>query len=74
MLIDFHPAASDEAECVHRWYAERSPIAAVRFREELDAAIAQIQGDPERGGSYLHGTALLSDAAISLSCRLPPPK
>jgi plasmid stabilization system protein ParE len=56
LRIDFHPAASEEAEAVHRWYSERSPIAGVRFREELDAAVAQIQADPERGGPYLHGT------------------
>jgi plasmid stabilization system protein ParE len=56
LLIDFHPAASDEAEDVHRWYAERNPIAAVRFREELDAAIANIEADPELGVPYLHGT------------------
>jgi plasmid stabilization system protein ParE len=56
LLIDFHPAASEEAESAHRWYAERSPIAAVRFREELDAAIAHIQADPRRGFPYLHDT------------------
>jgi plasmid stabilization system protein ParE len=56
LRIDFHPAASDEVESVHRWYGERSPNAAVRFREELDAAIAHIQADPERGAAYLHGT------------------
>ena len=55
MVIDFHPAASDEAEAAYDWYAERSPIAAARFREELDAAVEDIQNDPERGGPYLHG-------------------
>ncbi|MCI0491884.1 MAG: type II toxin-antitoxin system RelE/ParE family toxin [Planctomycetes bacterium] len=56
MVIDFHPAASDEAEAAHRWYAERSSIAAARFREELDAAVADIQTDPDCGAPYLHGT------------------
>jgi plasmid stabilization system protein ParE len=54
--FDFHPAASDEAEEAYGRYAERSTIAAARFLEELDSAIARIQAYPEIGGSYLHGT------------------
>jgi plasmid stabilization system protein ParE len=56
MRLEFHPAASDEVEAAHRWYAERSPIAAARFLEELDAAVADIQTRPECGAPYLHGT------------------
>lgn len=56
MTVDFHPAASDEAEAAHGWYAERSPVAAARFREELDAAVTAILSDPDCGAPYLHGT------------------
>ena len=56
MVIDFHPAASDEAEAANDWYAARSTIAAARFREELDAAVEYIQTNPDHGGPYLHGT------------------
>lgn len=54
--LEFHPAASDEVEAAHRWYAERSPIAASRFLEELDVAVDRIQSEPGAGPTYLHGT------------------
>lgn len=71
MVIDFHPAASDEAEAAHRWYAERSSIAAARFREELDAAVADIQTDPELWCAVLARNAMLPVATIPIPCRLP---
>ncbi len=54
--IVFHPSADEEAVAAYRWYAERSPTAAQRFRDELDVALARIQRAPQSGGNYLHGT------------------
>lgn len=45
--LDYVAAALDEAEAAARWYAERSPSAARRFSEELDAAEAVIATSPE---------------------------
>jgi plasmid stabilization system protein ParE len=56
IAVEFHPAASDEVEVAHGWYAERSAIAAERFLEEIDAAISRIQSEPEVAPKYLHGT------------------
>jgi plasmid stabilization system protein ParE len=56
LALEFHPAASDEAETAHDWYAERSAIAAARFLAELDVAVAHIQAQPESGAPYLHRT------------------
>jgi len=56
LVLEFHPAASDQAETAHDWYAERSTIAAARFLEELDVAVADIQARPDCGAPYLHHT------------------
>lgn len=54
--VEFHPQADEEAVSAYYWYAERSATAADRFSEELDAAVARIQSNPECGATYLHGT------------------
>ena len=43
-----HPAALEEAEAAARWYRERSPVAAVRFVEEINQAIDRILAAPQR--------------------------
>jgi toxin ParE1/3/4 len=55
LRIEFHPAADEEGVAAHHWYRERSSLAADRFLEELDAALARIQRTPKCGGHYLHG-------------------
>ena len=45
-----------EAEAAARWYAERSPAAAVRFTEEIDAAEAAIMATPDAWPVFLYGT------------------
>jgi plasmid stabilization system protein ParE len=54
--IEFHPAADREIRSARRWYAARSPSAALSFVAELDRAIAKIAKDPQRSPAYLFGT------------------
>ena len=51
-----HPAALEEAEAATDWYAQRSPRAAERFLDEVDAALDQISRNPEQFTSYYFGT------------------
>lgn len=50
--IEFHPAASAEAENTRAWYADRNQIAAEGFLAELDHAVAQIVEGPERWPTF----------------------
>lgn len=54
--VQFHPAATEEAEATYRWYRERSSAASAAFRAELDRAVTLIAEAPERPALYLHGT------------------
>ncbi len=54
--VNFHPAAVEEAAEAHRWYAERSPRAALAFDEALNSAVQQMASHPKRWAKYLHGT------------------
>jgi plasmid stabilization system protein ParE len=38
------------------WYKDRSPKAAQRFQDALDKGMEEIQENPARWPSYLHGT------------------
>ncbi len=40
--LAFHPEAEAEALAAVEWYAHRNPAIAVRFREELEAAMRWI--------------------------------
>ena len=55
-FLEIHPAALAEAEEAARYYAERSPRAAVAFAAELDAAIAEIERAPHALLQHVHGT------------------
>ena len=54
--VEFHEEATAEAEAAVTWYRERSPRAAQKFVEELDAAIQAIQQQPDQWGAFSHGT------------------
>jgi len=55
-VLEFHPAAVEEARAARQWYQDRSPAAADAFIAELDAALERIADAPERFPVYLHGT------------------
>ena len=54
--LEYLAEAVVEAEAAARWYAERSPSAAQRFSEELDAAEVAILEGPEAWPGCDHGT------------------
>ncbi|MBL9092264.1 MAG: type II toxin-antitoxin system RelE/ParE family toxin [Planctomycetaceae bacterium] len=45
--IEFLPAAADDYSTARRWYAERSPQAALAFETAVDAAVERIAERPE---------------------------
>jgi toxin ParE1/3/4 len=42
----FHPEAREELKAAGRYYAKRSPDAALRFYEEMDEVLAEIRARP----------------------------
>lgn len=54
--LELHPLAITEGEEAAAWYAEHDPRVAVRFAEELEAALSRIAEAPHRWPVYLHGT------------------
>ena len=48
MLLEFHPAATKEADAATDWYAERSLVVARAFVSELIRAVDKVMEDPER--------------------------
>ena len=54
--LEYLAEAVTEAEAAARWYAERSPSAAERFSEELDAAEVAILEEPEAWPTFDQGT------------------
>ena len=55
-IIEFHPDASEEADEARKWYAERSPVAALSFLAELNCAIERVAENPETWPEYESGT------------------
>ena len=55
-IVEFHPAAAEEAEVAREWYADRSLVAARAFLTELTHAVEQVAEVPERWPNYEHGT------------------
>ena len=47
-MIEFHELALAEARQAQGWYADRSERVALRFRSQLDDAIARVAASPER--------------------------
>ena len=54
--LEFHPEAVAEARAAREWYAERSPLAAAVFMDEIERATEMIMEAPNRWPRYLHGT------------------
>jgi toxin ParE1/3/4 len=54
--LEFHPEAVFEARAARQWYAERSPLAAAVFMEEIERATKMIVEAPDRWPGFLHGT------------------
>ena len=48
MRIRFLRLAEQDITTAIDWYRERSPIAAERFANDIDAAVGKIAADPER--------------------------
>src|SRR5690242_11915893 len=55
-VLEYLEQALEETEAAARWYAERSPRAALAFSEEIDAAAVAIARLPEAYPPFDHGT------------------
>ena len=56
MRVKFHPEARQDLREARHFYRHRSPIAAVAFAKEVDAAISRIKEAPFRFVEIEHGT------------------
>jgi len=56
MTVRFHPAARVELREARLWYEERSPLSAVAFAQEVDAAVSRIAEAPMRYPVAENGT------------------
>ena len=57
--FEFHRDAAIEAREAADWYAERSPVAAQRYKSELLRVQHSIELHPQSWTPYLHGTRCL---------------
>jgi plasmid stabilization system protein ParE len=55
-LVEFRPAALEEARAATAWYRERSPAAADAFSAEIAKAVKEIASAPNRWPHYRSGT------------------
>ena len=56
MRVKFHPESRVDLKEGKAFYRHRSPLAAVAFAREIDAAIARITESPSRYPEGEHGT------------------
>jgi plasmid stabilization system protein ParE len=56
LALEYLEEALLEAEAAARWYAERSPSAALAFSDEIDIAEEAIVQSPEAWPAHDHGT------------------
>ena len=72
--VEFHEAASLEYESTFEWYLERSELAAAKFADEMNRAIAKIAEAPQRWPVDRQGTRrfFLSRFPFSIVCRELP--
>jgi plasmid stabilization system protein ParE len=54
--VEYFDEAIKEAEAAAHWYSERSASAADGFTDEIDAAIAAIEQNPNAWPAHDHGT------------------
>jgi plasmid stabilization system protein ParE len=50
--VDIHPLALREVRAAYRWYAQRTPAAAQRFRLAVERMVQRIATAPEQGSPY----------------------
>jgi plasmid stabilization system protein ParE len=55
-VIEFHPAAADEAVEARRWYAAIGEHLSTAFQHEFDQAVKRITETPERWTPHIAGT------------------
>jgi plasmid stabilization system protein ParE len=55
-VVDVLPQAVDEAREARNHYRSKSPTVEEAFRQEIERAVALIQGHPETWPTYVHGT------------------
>jgi toxin ParE1/3/4 len=55
-IVTLHGEASSEYDAAFDWYLERSPDAALRFDSEVQRAIDEIAGAPQRWARASFGT------------------
>ena len=53
-LVDVHSLAVRELQRTHGWYARRSPSAAQRFQQAMQAVVQRIAAAAEQGSPYRH--------------------
>lgn len=72
--IEFHPAALEEAEAAQDWYAQRNPIFARAFINELMHAVEQVAAAPDRWARFTPETRryLFPKFPFSLIYRVEP--
>ena len=73
-VLEYLDQALEEAEAAARWYAERSPRAAIAFSDEIDEAETSISKLPEAYPQFDQGTRryLLRRFPFSLVYRVEP--
>jgi plasmid stabilization system protein ParE len=55
-MLEYLEEALEEAAEAARWYAERSPVAAAAFADELQTAAESIQRNPHTWPRFAHQT------------------
>jgi plasmid stabilization system protein ParE len=56
MKLKFHPEARAELNAAKSFYSRRSPLAALAFKEEIDAGVASLGEAPHRYAEGEFGT------------------
>ncbi len=72
MMVVLHPDAERDIEEAHRWYGERSPVAAAAFLAELTNVIERLADRALPGIAYLAGTrrCALRTFPFNVICRV----
>lgn len=69
--IEFHKDAASEYEIAVDWYFERSNVAAQKFADETNRAIASVAKNPQRWPAYREQPSVIQILAIAHGHRQP---